>query len=142
MGHDLVVSEGVQSQISSKSDHRKGVFTLLRSGLKKFQPFPHIYYCTLYIVCVYTCWENIDIRHGEYCPIRHHEALLTHHGTPCMRQTSVLSLTNEGPQHKPMGHYRFRSRWVLIILSYSRSSMFRLHTNPSKPACTSFTICT
>ena len=57
-GHDLVVSEGVQSQISSKSDHRKGVFTLLRSGLRKFQPFPHIYYCTLYSVYIYMLGEH------------------------------------------------------------------------------------
>ena len=30
LGHDVVVSERVQYQISSKLDHRKGVFTLLR----------------------------------------------------------------------------------------------------------------
>ena len=41
LGHDLVVSEGEQYQISSKSDHRRGVFTLQRSRLKTFQPFPH-----------------------------------------------------------------------------------------------------
>ena len=52
LGHDLVVSKGVQSQISSKLDHQKGVFTLLRSGLRKFQPFPHIYYCALYLVSI------------------------------------------------------------------------------------------
>ena len=51
LGHDLVVLEWVQYQISSKSDHRRGVFTPQRSGLKTFQPFPHSPYapwCTPY----------------------------------------------------------------------------------------------
>ena len=75
LGHDLVVSEGVQYQISSKSDHGKGVFTLLRSGLRKFQPFPHIYYCTLMKFFhmhkgIYSMWKNfICVFRSKYASV-------------------------------------------------------------------------